>query len=249
MRHGKLILITVVVLTAGAVAALPYHRDPPPADAMAANNSLEGLPLRSQSPPEPELVTLSVSPADPLSGMENQSPAASFLEQAKQEHEPKLEIPEVRRDAAVRDEGAIPDLAPTFRPFTETIRLLREAEAERLARADDSTADEDSSLVPIAAEQAAEEPERRHRIVDGDTLASLAKRFYGDPALSQAIFDANRGVLEHPEVLPLGTELVIPPAPQAAVSSSAVLGVPVNSDGPLESVTGVEENGLVPIGG
>lgn len=53
---------------------------------------------------------------------------------------------------------------------------------------------------------------RRHRIVDGDSLESLAERYLGFSARSAEIFEANRNVLSDPEILPLGVEIKIPPA-------------------------------------
>jgi hypothetical protein len=50
----------------------------------------------------------------------------------------------------------------------------------------------------------------RHRIVDGDTLKKLARKYLGDPARAREIFEANRGVLQDPDILPLGEELLIP---------------------------------------
>jgi hypothetical protein len=38
----------------------------------------------------------------------------------------------------------------------------------------------------------------------------LAGRYLDDPRRSGAIFEANRGVLSDPELLPIGTELIIP---------------------------------------
>jgi len=52
---------------------------------------------------------------------------------------------------------------------------------------------------------------RTHRIVDGDTLAGLAERYLGHPSRAGELFEANRGVLSSPELLPIGAELVIPP--------------------------------------
>jgi nucleoid-associated protein YgaU len=54
---------------------------------------------------------------------------------------------------------------------------------------------------------------RTHRVVDGDTLASLAKRYLGRGDRYMDLFDANRAILADPDVLPIGIELEIP-APQ-----------------------------------
>lgn len=51
---------------------------------------------------------------------------------------------------------------------------------------------------------------RRHRIIDGDTLSRLARKYLGDASRAGEIYDANRDVLTTPAVLPLGVEIVIP---------------------------------------
>jgi nucleoid-associated protein YgaU len=51
---------------------------------------------------------------------------------------------------------------------------------------------------------------RQHTVRDGDTLGDLAERYYGDPRRYRDIFDANRATLTDPQLLPIGTTLVIP---------------------------------------
>jgi nucleoid-associated protein YgaU len=55
-----------------------------------------------------------------------------------------------------------------------------------------------------------------HRIIDGDSLALLAERYLGSASRAMEIYEANRAVLAHPEILPIGAELKIPRADQAA---------------------------------
>ncbi len=52
---------------------------------------------------------------------------------------------------------------------------------------------------------------RTHKIVNGDSLPSLAKRYLGDENRSAEIFQANRDLLTAPDALPIGVELRIPP--------------------------------------
>lgn len=52
--------------------------------------------------------------------------------------------------------------------------------------------------------------ERRHTVQEGETLFSLAERYLGDKKQFVAIYEANRAVLDSPDTLPAGTELVIP---------------------------------------
>jgi len=52
---------------------------------------------------------------------------------------------------------------------------------------------------------------RTHTIVDGDSLPALAQRYLGSAERYPELFEANRDVLSSPDVLPIGTRLVIPP--------------------------------------
>jgi len=53
-----------------------------------------------------------------------------------------------------------------------------------------------------------------HTIVEGDTLATIAARFYGDETQWRRIYDANRTLIgENPDNVKIGTSLRIPPKP------------------------------------
>ncbi len=55
-----------------------------------------------------------------------------------------------------------------------------------------------------------------YEVAAGDTLKSIAQRFYGDADAWQAIYDANRGAIgPDPDALRDGTRLTIPPRPPA----------------------------------
>ncbi len=64
-------------------------------------------------------------------------------------------------------------------------------------------------LLPGSDKQLSPHP-RTHKIVDGDTLDGLAKRYLGDPARAGEIFETNRHLLSDPNALPIGVELTIP---------------------------------------
>ena len=65
----------------------------------------------------------------------------------------------------------------------------------------------------------AEEMERTHTVVDGDTLATLAEHYLGSSARALEIYNANRFVLPSPDPLPIGVELRIPPRVQGATAA------------------------------
>jgi nucleoid-associated protein YgaU len=54
-------------------------------------------------------------------------------------------------------------------------------------------------------------PPRTHRIVDGDTLDLLAKRYLGSSERSREILELNRDRLSSEDLLPIGAVLRIPP--------------------------------------
>lgn len=53
-------------------------------------------------------------------------------------------------------------------------------------------------------------PVASYRVRDGDDLTAIAIRFYGTPAAAAAIWQANRGSLQDPGLLPIGLEIVLP---------------------------------------
>lgn len=53
---------------------------------------------------------------------------------------------------------------------------------------------------------------RTHVIQPGDSLSALAARYLGDPGRWREIHEANRKQIPNPNVIEVGTELVIPPA-------------------------------------
>jgi nucleoid-associated protein YgaU len=53
---------------------------------------------------------------------------------------------------------------------------------------------------------------KRHVVCQGDTLAGIAAREYGDPAAWRVIADANADVIRNPRRLPTGLVLLLPPA-------------------------------------
>ena len=52
-----------------------------------------------------------------------------------------------------------------------------------------------------------------HKVIDGDTLTELAKRYLGNAGRWSELYDYNRDVLTNPELLPIGAELRIPIVP------------------------------------
>jgi hypothetical protein len=60
--------------------------------------------------------------------------------------------------------------------------------------------------------------ERTHIVVDGDTLTDIAEHYLGSGKRYNEIFAANRDLLQHPDLLPIGARLRIPAGNVAAAS-------------------------------
>jgi nucleoid-associated protein YgaU len=55
-----------------------------------------------------------------------------------------------------------------------------------------------------------EPTETVYEVAAGDTLSGIAKRFYGDASLFMKIFEANRDILDDPDLIEVGQRLRIP---------------------------------------
>jgi nucleoid-associated protein YgaU len=49
-----------------------------------------------------------------------------------------------------------------------------------------------------------------HTVVSGDTLSKIAKNCLGDPMQYPKIFEANRDILDNPDMIKVGQKLKIP---------------------------------------
>lgn len=50
----------------------------------------------------------------------------------------------------------------------------------------------------------------RHVVESGESLSLIAKRYYGDPMKYRKIFEANSDLLDNPDLIHPGQELIIP---------------------------------------
>jgi nucleoid-associated protein YgaU len=50
----------------------------------------------------------------------------------------------------------------------------------------------------------------RHTVASGESLSKIAKHYYRDPMKYKAIFEANRNILNNPDLIHPGQELIIP---------------------------------------
>jgi nucleoid-associated protein YgaU len=69
-----------------------------------------------------------------------------------------------------------------------------------------------SAVTPAASATAEVAGGDSYEIQAGDTLATIAQQFYGDPTEWRRIYDANKDTIgADPDKLKLGTKLTIPP--------------------------------------
>jgi nucleoid-associated protein YgaU len=74
---------------------------------------------------------------------------------------------------------------------------------------------------PAPVRQRAEAAGRSHTVQEGETLTSLAVRYYGDRSRTLHLFRANQDRLLAPDKLTVGMVLVIPDSPAKAESMSS----------------------------
>src|SRR5260370_13178092 len=68
------------------------------------------------------------------------------------------------------------------------------------------------------------EQARRYTVRPGDTLSSIAQRFYGNPADWHCLYQVNRSVLHNPNVIRPGEVLTVPYEPPASGRTSTPAG-------------------------
>jgi nucleoid-associated protein YgaU len=67
---------------------------------------------------------------------------------------------------------------------------------------------------PAGVAAGTEREGRTHTVQEGETLTSLAQRYYGDRSRSLHLYHANRDLLMAPDRLPAGVVLRIPELPE-----------------------------------
>ena len=90
----------------------------------------------------------------------------------------------------------------------EHLHVEAEAQGEEVGQGDISDPTEAVDGGTLAMQVATQDV--LYVVQTGDSLGSLALRFYGDADLNTAIFKANRQVLDSPESLRPGVKLLIP---------------------------------------
>jgi LysM repeat protein len=89
------------------------------------------------------------------------------------------------------------------------------------------------------------EPARRYTVRAGDTLSTIAQKFYGNPARWTWLFEANKSVIKNPDVIFAGEVLNIPSqAPPSSPGSTPAMPTTLTTSTTLSgtlSCNGLEE--------
>ncbi len=180
------IAVVAVVLLAGVAAAVVFRKKP------------------SDDSPQPSSTDAPLVLRDAPSNKPKPSPAPHLVGRIEpvDAHDAPAPASQEQKATAITDRRPPPLLSPTY---------PEPSQAADRERADFAPAPPVASPAPR---------ERVHRVRDGDTLSELARRYFHDGALYMRIFEANSkaagGVLESPDLLPIGAELKIPAADRAA---------------------------------
>ncbi len=100
--------------------------------------------------------------------------------------------------------GDAPSMAVKKRVMEEFNRMVKT----------DNTLNSIRIVEPEAPKPPPAEPPKEtiYEVVAGDTLSGIAKRFYGNAGQYMKIFEANRDILDNPDLIKIGQKLRIPDA-------------------------------------
>ncbi len=208
------VVVAITVLVAGIACAALFRRDernPPPTAAEHLS--------------EPAGSTVEVGPIKP-----NHSTQQSTRKQLGDSRSPFRYLPGPNINAGGFPAGThstVPAPSPTERSEGSELEAARPPSpratvpipsmAPKFPGAGDLRPNRVGDLPPTSASRC---DRRTHRVTDGDTLETIAKRYLGSAEHAIAIREANSEVLPDPNVLPIGIELVIPPLPTGRLTSA-----------------------------
>jgi nucleoid-associated protein YgaU len=239
MRHVLKYLLVLAVLMSGFYMARMFRVPQPtePGGGTATENSVTDVPAASDgmgARPAPDGLPVAAlrdddrtSPAvvDELAKIDHrqtiqrleaeagrralESRPAVRRERAPQQNGPQAEE-DGRTSKATRRDGArdksIPDLAIDYEPRLDP---LEESLQPGTNRVESYTRSGSRNAAQPGDEQEQNSRTRRHRIVEGDTLQQLAESYLGNRDRYLELYEANDDVLFHPQLLPIGVEIVV----------------------------------------
>ena len=188
------LLAAAGVLCAGVLAALPFRQPPsrsapPPLAPAPIALTLRRDEIVLFASPQPE-----ISPATNLEAIATDSRNQQVPEQPDQAQP-------ARRTFELTNLAPPPPLPITFQPA---------AASEPSPPGNWRPISREPPPRPRPATASARQQPRTYRLRDGDTLENVAERFLGSTSRAAEIFEANRASLARPDLLPVGTAIVIP---------------------------------------
>ncbi len=156
--------------------------------------------------------------ATPASGADTGG-LSSLVAQALKQGQSDTYIDAMVNEAVAQGRVAVPQALRTSDGRVDTAILL--SELVRAATGEDPTAPANGAVrsagVEVRTVQQAGETVQYHfyTVQSGDSLGSIAHRFYGDASLYPQIFEANRRTLASPDQIRSGQRLTIPALPSA----------------------------------
>lgn len=186
MRAARLVSFTGII-AAGLLLALPFRQSGPASAPVPRDDHPLELPLR-----QPDFLSEASAPGEvsPAVGLIASNPP--MLKPGPPLHEASYFVP-MRPD--LEQLAPPPELPVDFEPALIP-PPTSPAGAWRPPRRNFATKDRQP---------------RAYRLRDGDTLESLAQKFLGSAARAEEIYALNRQTLSTPDLLPIGTTIVIPP--------------------------------------
>ena len=195
MNRAMRRILATGILSGGIAAALLFRHGGPPAEDPPRQGTSVRLVLREQ-----------LGPSAPVPD-ESPAPRSGTVDPIKPARlaAPPRTAPTILRPADPRQ--PFPALAPAY---------------PRLPRMETPRWGTSVGIAPPRRNVSREKPQT-HRLVDGDTLEALAQRYLGSTGRAVEIYEANRGVLSRPDILPIGVELQIPPSGSGAGDSAGTI--------------------------
>lgn len=138
---------------------------------------------------------------------EKKADIASLVTQALEEGQSDDYLAALVSEAAESGAIEVPDAMVSTDGEIDTKTLI----ASLVGKSMQETAS-DEALVTEASGGAAEETEepRRHTVASGESLAGIALRYYQDAQQFERIFEANRTIIDRPNLIRVGQIIVIP---------------------------------------
>ncbi len=209
-ERWKIVALAACVAAAGVAGAWPFRRTEPLRDRAPATLEKPDMVLRKASPGATARSEATEPPSRPT------VETAIFAEPAP----PALTMNATHDGVfATSPPPALapaykPLIAPATPPILEASPTLSAPPALEAPPPTDSAEPDATVVDAFQPRRPTLDGWRRHRIADGDTLERLSRRYLGDPTRETEIFQANRHVLQNPEILPVGRWLRIPPQEQ-----------------------------------